>query len=233
MVKQPRGTYQFSARHISLSDAERRTIEEFHKLYYKLWDFSDGIGTIDLSWMGFHTLKCPMDMWTYQEILFETQPDVIIECGTRFGGSAAYLASLCDLLDRGRILTIDIDARDGRPEHPRIRYIHGSSVDPAIIQTVRDDVRAGERVMVILDSDHARDHVAAELEAYHALVTRDCYLVVEDTNVNGHPVMQRHGPGPMEAAQAFLADHREFVVDVSRQRFLLTMNPSGWLLRIE
>jgi len=233
MAKQPRGTYQFIPRNFRpLRDEERRIVDEFHQLYYRLWDHSDGTGTIDLSWMGFHTLKCPMDMWTYQEIVFETKPDLIVECGTRFGGSTAYLASMCDLLDRGRIVSIDIDKRDGRPEHPRIRYIHGSSIDPTVVADVRGGIGAGERVMVILDSDHARDHVAAELEAWHALVTRGCYLVVEDTNVNGHPIAPRHGPGPMEAAQAFLAAHPEFRVDEARQRFLLTMNPQGWLLRL-
>lgn len=233
MVKQPRGSYWVDAQYKRLTDDERRIVEDFHKLYYRRWDYSNGTGTIDLSWMGFHTLKCPMDMWTYQEILFDTTPDVIVECGTRFGGSAAYMAALCDMLDRGRIVTIDIDARDGRPVHPRIRYVHGSSVDPAIVQAVRDDIRPDERVMVILDSDHARDHVAAELDAWCGLVTRGCYLVVEDTNVNGNPVDPRHGPGPMEAAQNFLASHPEYRVDVARERFMLTMNPSGWLLRTD
>lgn len=233
MARQPSGSYRFRKPPRPLSADDRRIVEDFHRLYYRLWNLSAGTGTIDLSWMGFHTLKCPMDMWTYQEILFETRPDVIVECGTRFGGSTAYLAALCDLLDRGRILSIDIDARDGRPAHARIRYLHGSSVDPAIVRTVRDAVQSGERVMVILDSDHARDHVRAELEAYHALVTPGCYLVVEDTNVNGHPAYPEHGPGPMEAVQDFLAGHPEFGADAGRERFLMTLNPSGWLLRGE
>lgn len=233
MTKQPRGEYIFRASsQRRLTDADRRIVEAFHELYYRLWDFSKGAGTIDLHWMGFHTLKCPMDMWAYQEILFETRPDLIIECGTRFGGSTAYLAALCDMLDRGRVVSIDVERRVDRPSHPRIRYIHGSSVDPAIVAAVRAEIGPDERVMVILDSDHARDHVRAELEAYHALVSRGCYLIVEDTNVNGHPVYPEHGPGPMEAAQDFLAGHSEFRVDESRERFLLTLNPSGYLLRV-
>lgn len=87
--------------------------------------------------------------------------------------------------------------------------------------------------MVILDSDHRQDHVAKELELYASLVTPDQYLIVEDTNINGHPVFARHGPGPMEAIQAFMASPhgQEFQVDRTREKFLLTANPSGYLRR--
>ncbi len=85
--------------------------------------------------------------------------------------------------------------------------------------------------MVILDSDHSRDHVLRELELYSPLVTPGCYLVVEDTNVNGHPVSPEFGPGPMEAVEAFLETTNDFEVDRSREKLLLTFNPSGYLRR--
>jgi cephalosporin hydroxylase len=119
----------------------------------------------------------------------------------------------------------------GRPVHRRIRYVHGSSTDPAIVAQVRAAAE-GKRAMVILDSDHAAAHVAAELAAYHDLVTIGCYLIVEDTNVNGHPVRPDFGPGPMEALDAFLAGRDDFVSDLDRERFLLTMNPRGFLRRV-
>jgi cephalosporin hydroxylase len=84
-------------------------------------------------------------------------------------------------------LTIDV-AEAERPAHTRIRYLHGSSTDPAIVEQVQSLADGAEGVMVVLDSDHARDHVFAELEAYAPLVTR-CYLIAEDTNVNGRPVL--------------------------------------------
>ena len=85
--------------------------------------------------------------------------------------------------------------------------------------------------MVILDSDHSRDHVLRELELYAPFVTRGCYLVVEDTNVNGHPVVPGFGPGPMEAVTAFLRTAADFTVDHAREKFMLTFNPSGYLRR--
>ena len=85
--------------------------------------------------------------------------------------------------------------------------------------------------MVVLDSNHSRDHVLRELEVYGPLVTPGCYLVVEDTNVNGHPVLPDHGPGPMEAVEEFLATTDDFEVDRGRENRLLSFNPSGYLRR--
>ncbi len=86
--------------------------------------------------------------------------------------------------------------------------------------------------MVILDSDHAQPHVSAELVAYRDIVSVGCYLIVEDTNVNGHPVHPEHGPGPMEALDGFLATNDDFVVDADRERFMMTLNPRGFLKRV-
>lgn len=149
----------------------------------------------------------------------------------RYGGSAYFLASMMDLLGHGRVVTIDIDAAEGRPIHPRITYLLGSSTDPGIVEQVRRQA-SGKRTMVILDSDHSQAHVAAELTAYRDVVSVGSYLVVEDTNVNGHPVHPEFGPGPMEALDAFLASTTDFVIDADRERFLLTLNPRGFLRRV-
>ncbi|HSL32634.1 MAG TPA: CmcI family methyltransferase [Candidatus Limnocylindrales bacterium] len=209
--------------------AETAATESFHRAYYEAW--LDGQGSMDLAWLGHRTMKSPMDLWAYQEIVAETKPEVVVESGTAFGGSSYYLASLFDLLGRGEVITIDIEARPGQPSHPRITRIVGSSTDPAVVDDVRRRV-AGRRAMVILDSDHSERHVAAELAAYRSLVAPGCYLIVEDTNVNGHPVVADHGPGPMEAVAAFLPTAPEYEVDTSRERFMLTLNPGGYLRRV-
>lgn len=209
---------------------EQSVADRFHALSYDAAHF--GRGWADSHWLGTPLWKLPLDLWIYQEILHETKPDVIIETGTYLSGSALYFASLCDLLGRGRVVTIDVEERPGRPRHDRITYLRGSSTDSAIVQQVTRMVGAEDRTMVVLDSDHACSHVARELELYSKLVGVGCYLIVEDTNVNGHPVWPDFGPGPYEAVDQFLASTRSFARDRQRERFLVTFNPGGYLRRI-
>src|SRR5262249_52950345 len=158
----------------------------------------------------------PLDLWVYQEILWEVKPSLIVETGTYRGGSAFYFASLLDLIGDGQVVTIDVNPPTGRPTHPRVEYIQGSSVAPDVIEKVEKRVpRASGPVLVILDSDHHEPHVSKELELYHDFVTPESYLIVEDTNINGHPVNPFFGPGPMEAVQSFLPKHQQFVADRS------------------
>jgi cephalosporin hydroxylase len=211
-----------------LSAEEATVVSRFHDLYYRRW--LAGGDTIKLSWFGHELLKCPLDLWIYQELLLRTRPDVVVETGTWCGGSALYLAMILDHLGQGRVITIDVDAKPDRPQHPRISYFTGSSVDPAILTQVREAV-GNDRAMVILDSDHSEAHVYAELMAFSPLVHPGNYLVVEDTNVNGHPVWSDFGPGPMEAVEKFLSKNDEFLVDERCERFLMTLNPKGYLKR--
>jgi cephalosporin hydroxylase len=184
-------------------------------------------------WMERPLLKWPCDLWIYQEIISETKPDLIIETGTNQGGSALYYANLFDLLGNGRVISVDIaHPPEGLPTHPRIEFIKGSSTSPEIVATIKSRIRSNEKVMVILDSDHSEKHVSAELKVYSSLVTRGCYLVVEDTNVNGHPVGRSHGPGPMEAVVNFLKSNPGFVADKTKERYKVTLNPNGWLRQI-
>lgn len=202
--------------------------KRFHRLYYYRRDQT----WRNTRWMGTDVLKCPLDLWVYQELLFELRPDWIVETGTAFGGSAAYLAAMCDLLGNGRIVTIDPRVREGRPQHPRITYLAGLSTDPEIRAQVESMIGPEDRVLVLLDSDHSERNVLEELRAYHGLVTPGSYCVVEDSNVNGHPVAREHGPGPMEAIHTFLRENDAFEIDREREKFFLTFNPSGFLKRV-
>ena len=204
---------------------DRDALRRAHRLIYKSGVWSRA------AWLGAQTLKNPLDLWVYQEILVETRPDAIVETGTFRGGSASYLASICDLLDSGEVISIDVrPVSDEYPRHPRITYLGGrSSTDTEVVAAVRDRV-AGRRAMVILDSDHSQSHVEAELEAYASLVSPGCYLIVEDSNIG---VVRRDLlPGPMEAIEAFLAHDTRFEVDSEREKFLITFNPRGYLRRV-
>jgi cephalosporin hydroxylase len=208
------------------SDRER-LVDGFHRLYYEAGEAG---GTWkDTKFLGVPTWKSPLDLWVYQELLWELRPGLIVETGTAYGGSALYLATLCETIGSGEVVSIDIGEWPDRPVHPRLTYVVASSTDPQVVAQVAERARTAGTVLVVLDSDHRWGHVLAELRAYAPLVTPGSYLVVEDTNVNGHPVYEAFGPGPMEAVQDFLKERDDFEVDRSREKFLLTFNPGGWL----
>lgn len=209
--------------------SRRNIINHFHRIYYE----SPHRTRRNTFWLGIKAQKCPLDLWVYQEIIYETRPDIIIETGTAAGGSALFLASICDLLGRGEIISIDIEKKKNRPEHPRVKYLLGSSTSEEIVGEVEALVRAKDRLMTILDSDHHKEHVLRELEIYSKFVTRESYLIVEDTNISGHPVRPKFGAGPMEAVKEFLKTNDDFVIDHSREKFYLTFNPDGYLRRVK
>jgi cephalosporin hydroxylase len=183
------------------------------------------------TWLGAQALKNPLDLWVYQEIIAETQPELIVETGTYRGGSALFLASVCELLGRGEVVSIDVeDVRDDYPVHPRITYLAGrSSTDSEVVAEVRERA-AGRPVFVVLDSDHSQAHVEAELEAYAPIVPVGCYVVAEDSNIG--QIRKDLLPGPREAVRAFLSRTHEFEIDREREKFLVTWNPSGYLRRV-
>ena len=208
---------------------ESQLVADFHRLYYENAAHQTWQNTF---YMGHQILKCPLDLWHYQEILSTVRPDLIIETGTCHGGSALYLAHLCDLLGVGRVITIDIEHKDGRPTHPRIEYWTASSTATDVVARATAAASRANTVMVILDSDHSEPHVSKELEAYADLVTPGSFLIVEDSNVNGHPIAPEFGPGPMEALDQFLVKRPDFVIDDRWDKFLLTFNPRGYLRRL-
>ena len=199
---------------------------DFHRLYHdKRWPETGG----NTYWFGVPTLKTPLDMWVYQEILYENRPDVIIETGTFMGGSSYYFASIFDLLGSGRVITIDIGDFEGKPKHDRVTFLLGSSTADSIVEQVKDLIHEGEKVMVVLDSDHSASHVRKEMEIYGEMVTPGQYMVVEDTHLYGHPVRQYELGDPWKAVGEYLAQRSDFVADRSREKYGLTFNPSGWL----
>lgn len=214
-----------------MTPAEKAVVDAFHRLYF---DGPAGEGRVQhrTRWMGVECLKCPLDLWAYQEILFDVRPDLVVETGTYRGGSALFLAGMLDLLGKGEVVTIDVVSDPTRPVHPRIRYVAGSSGDREVVDGIFAARPAGETCLVVLDSDHSRAHVARELALLAPRVSLGSYLVVEDTNINGHPVLPDFGPGPFEAVEEFLSGNPQFEADASREKSLMTFNPGGFLKRV-
>lgn len=191
--------------------------------------------TVTNRYLGVLCLQNPFDAWIMQEIITETRPEVIVECGSLAGGSALLWAHLMEQLEiDGQVVAIDLaeqaaeEARRMPIWERRVHWISGSTVEPEVIAEATE-IAAGRRTMVVLDSDHSQAHVEAEMAHYGGLVSSGCYMVVQDGLVTA--VVPEHGPGPLEAIERFLATDERFEVDRERERMLFTSSPSGFLRR--
>jgi cephalosporin hydroxylase len=208
-----------------------KIVSDFGKLYYSSDVFNDTY------YMGVPTVKCPTDMHAYQEILYATRPELIVETGTFCGGSAYMLGNLLDILSlreghEGHVVSIDIRSGEGidLPEHPRVEFLTGvSSTAPDTVDYVTK-LAAGKRTMVILDSDHAKNHVVEELELYHGLVAPGCLLIVEDTNPLAYTAMGVQA-GPADAIRKWKPELHGFERDKRWERWHFSFNPGGYWRR--
>ena len=186
----------------------------------------------ETSWLGQRVAKAPTDLFVYQELLHRVKPDWIIETGSANGGRALFLASICELLDHGQVVSIDPEVAGDRAEHPRVTYIEGSAQADEISQRVRDMV-GDSSVLVVLGSQPGTNlRIESEFTTYAPLVPVGSYVIVEYTILNGHPVWPGFGPGPLEAVKRILADNSNWAVDTTLEKFALTFNPSGYLKRM-
>lgn len=198
------------------------------------------------SWMGLPIIQMPADIMATQEVIWANKPDVIIETGVARGGSLIFMASLLKVIGSGKVIGVDIDIRahnresiETHPVAPLITLIEGSSVGEDTLAKVREAIPPGASVMVVLDSDHSRDHVLAELRAYGPLVTPGQYMVVADTLLGQSDASQTPtnrsavwypGDEPYAALNAYMAETDRFESDeVLNGKLVLASSPGGYL----
>jgi cephalosporin hydroxylase len=184
-------------------------------------------------WMGVPSLKNPLDAWVYQEMLFELRPERLVEIGSAAGGSTLYFAHLMDLIGTGEVVSIDVDRSGFVARHPRIVQVTGDSGSAEVIARIHDLCR-GRATMLVHDGDHSKGAVLRDLEAYQDLIAPGGAIVVED----GVQDLFRPGDGlgtfeegPLAAIDEFLRRHPDFSVDATRERYVATYNPRGFLKR--
>jgi cephalosporin hydroxylase len=204
---------------------------------YHIWFYTTHVW-LSTTWMGVVTCKSPSDMWNYQEILCSLKPSLVIEFGTARGGSALFFASVMRQISN-RFRVFSVDKEDGAIDevakhHPDIELLTMSSTDPRVaarISALR--LEHPGPVFAILDSDHTKDHVLAELELMRSLLVPGDYLIVEDSNINGRPVLPGSGPGPFEAIEEYFRRFPDdYTHDVEREKkFGFTFAPGGFLIR--
>ncbi len=177
------------------------------------------------SWMGRPVIQLPEDMLRIQEVIYQVKPDVIIETGVAHGGSLIFYASLFKAMGKGRVIGIDIEIRPHNrkaiEEHELFEYItlvEGSSIDSTIVEKVKSMVQPEDKVLVLLDSNHTKEHVLGELKAYSNLVSIDSYIVATDGimgDLAGAPRSQDDWAwnNPKEAAREFVKNNPYFIIE--------------------
>lgn len=202
-------------------------------------------------WLGRPIVQLPQDVVTFQELIWQVRPDVIVETGIAHGGSLVFSASMlalleyCGLIEEGEVIGIDIDVREhnrrainAHPLRSKMTIMEGSSADVSIIGKVRERVRTKSSVMVFLDSNHEHEHVLAELRAYAPLVTIGSYCVVGDTgieDINQELIVDRpwhRGNSPKSAVFQYLEEDDRFEIDKRIEaKALISGSPDGFLRR--
>jgi cephalosporin hydroxylase len=199
------------------------------------------------SWLGCPIIQFPQDIIAFQEIIWKLKPDLIIETGIARGGSLIFFASILELIGKGSVLGIEIELHRNNEnaikKHPmfkRIKILKGSSTDPKIFNQTKRIAKNKKKVMVILDSDHSKNHVLEELILYSQLVSKGSYIVVCDTIIHDFPKkwFQNHGidrpwnksNNPKVAVWEFLKKTNRFKIDKSIEtKLLITTSPDGFL----
>ena len=204
------------------------------------------------TWLGRPVIQLPEDLLRLQEVIYAVKPDVIIETGVAHGGGLAFYATLCRAMNRGRVIGVDIEIRphnraaiEAHPLASAITLIEGSSIAPGTAAQVKSLIQPGEVVFVILDSNHTRQHVLAELNTYSPLVTSGSYLIVTDGIMKDLAGAPRSHPdwtenNPFAASQEFLKSHPEFKAEQPRWLFnesnglseTITYWPGAYLRRV-
>jgi cephalosporin hydroxylase len=204
------------------------------------------------TWLGRPVIQLPDDLIRIQEVIFQVQPDVIIETGIAHGGSLIFYASLCKALGKGRVIGVDIEIRPHNRQaieahflSPYLTLIEGDSVAPEIVAQVQAHINPGDRVLILLDSNHSKAHVLAELSAYAPLVTPGSYIVATDgimQDLVGAPRSQDDWSwnNPQQAALEFVSQNPDFVIEEppllfnegqTRQR--VTYWPQAYIKRLQ
>jgi len=204
------------------------------------------------TWLGRPIIQLPEDMHRIQEVIYRIKPDVIIETGIAHGGSLVFYAGLCKAMDCGRVIGIDIEIRphnrkaiEAHELYDYITLVEGNSIDKQILLQVKSLLKPTERVFVVLDSNHTKQHVLGELGAYSEFVSLDSYIVACDgimENLAGAPRSSDDWSwnNPKAAAEEFVSNNDNFIIEEPEFAFnegaitqRVTYWPSAFLRRVK
>jgi len=181
---------------------------------------------------GLHIAKLPEDLRTYEHVIWETQPEVIVELGGgSVGASALWFADRLDsLCGGGKVVSIEQEPMraDIAPmDDSRIVFVTGDLTSKKVVSRVKR-LTKGKRTMVIEDSRHDYDTTLAALRLYSPLVQEGQFFVVEDTIVDDAEMSIFGDHGVLPAVLDFIKEEPRFVQQ-NLDIYGITMHSGGWL----
>jgi cephalosporin hydroxylase len=150
------------------------------------------------TYAGVRMSKFPEDLRTYEKILWERAPRVVVEIGVQFGGSTLWLRDRLFDFQRYRtgpaplVIAVDIDLSHARkcfeglpPEGTAgIELLEGDVTDDAVMAAIREAVPPDAEILVIEDAQHEANTTLRALNGLAPLVRAGGYYMVEDTCVD-------------------------------------------------
>ena len=206
--------------------------DSLHLKLHKVLKMMHKATVIGNTYYGIPIMKSPLDAWMYREIIYHTRPDVIVEIGSKWGGSALMLQHILDTLEQGRVISVDINQsiiHETARKNPHITFLEGDAIE------MHDEVDARitrwEKVMIIEDSAHTYTLTSAILKKYSHMIRSGYYFIIEDTIMN-HGLVRTPEKDPYKAVEEFVQEDPSFVIDRDMERFLITYNPKGYLRKL-
>jgi cephalosporin hydroxylase len=157
---------------------------------------------VEDSYAGVPLSKFPEDLRVYEHLLWSDRPNVVIEIGTQYGGSALWfrdrLRTLASygLLSDFRVVTVDIEADRARPYlndadpswEERISVVSGDVCDHTLPDRIAKILPHAPRCFVVEDSAHTYATTMAALTGFARFVLPGGFFVVEDGCVDIKPM---------------------------------------------
>jgi cephalosporin hydroxylase len=202
----------------------------------------------NFKWLGMRIIKLPSDLLVLQEIISEVRPQYIIETGIAHGGSLIFFSSILKLLNikNSKVIGVEINLRKKNEllikRHPlskNIKIIKGSSTDPIVFKLIKKTIKR-KKTIVVLDSNHNEEHVLKELEMYSSLVSKNSYIIVQDTGITHMPEsFNKNRPwtqkkNPHSAVFKFLKKNIKFkIMNYWYEKIMFSSSPDGFLKKVK
>lgn len=202
-------------------------------------------------WMGVPIIQLPSDVIVLQELIYKIRPKFIIECGIGHGGMLLFYATILKALQikKYKVIGIDVKIRSinkkrllKNPLIKNIELIEKSSTENQITNFLKKkySIKIKDKKIIILDSNHTKEHVLNELNLYSKMLNIGDYIIVMDTIIEfinkkfNEGKKFSKGNSPYNAVSIFLKKNKDYEIDkYYENKSFLTVARNGFIRKIK